>query len=143
MIVVDSSVWIANLRGTGGEAVRKLRAAAEMDDDQILVGDLILLEILQGARDEAQAARIKRNLRRYPVAAMLHDRLAVRPAYHYRSLRGRGIAIRKTVDMIIGTFCIEGDHRLLHDDRDFDAIAPHLGLQVIQLHFGFWTDRRH
>ena len=130
MIVVDSSVWIGNLRGADSEPVRKLRAFAETEDDQILVGDLILLEVLQGARDEAHAARIERSLRRYPVAPMLSDRLAVRAAYNYRSLRGRGITVRKTVDMIIGTFCIEGGHRLLHDDRDFDPMAQHLGLQV-------------
>ena len=130
MIVVDSSVWIANLRGTGGEAVRKLRAAAETDDDQILIGDLILLEVLQGARDDAQAVRIEQNLRRYPVASMLSDHLAVRAARNYRDLRARGITVRKIVDMIIGTFCIEGGHCLLHDDRDFDPMAQHLGLRV-------------
>ena len=130
MIVVDSSVWIGNLRGTGSDSVRKLRAYAETEDDQILVGDLVLLEVLQGARDEAYAARIERNLRRYSVVSMLSDRLAVRAAYNYRSLRGRGITVRKTVDMIIGTFCIEEGHRLLHDDRDFNPMAQHLGLQV-------------
>ncbi len=132
MIVVDSSVWIANLRGTGSEAVRKLCAVAETDDDQILIGDLILLEVLQGARDEAQAARIERNLRRYPVASILSGRLAVQAARNYRSLRARGITVRKTVDMIIGTFCIEGGHHLLHDDRAFDPMAQHLGLQSLE-----------
>lgn len=131
MIVVDSSVWIANLRGSDSDAVRKLRAYAENDDGQLLVGDLVLLEVLQGARDEAHAARIERNLRRYPVAAMLDDRLAVRAARNYRSLRGRGITVRKTIDMVIGTFCIEGGHTLMHDDRDFDPMVQHLGLQVV------------
>lgn len=130
MIVVDSSVWIANLRGTGSNAVRKLHALAASDDDQLLVGDLILLEVLQGARDEAQAARIERNLRRFPVMPMLDGKLAVHAAYNYRCLRRRGITVRKTIDMIIGTFCIEGGHTLLHDDRDFDPMAQHLGLQV-------------
>jgi len=130
VIVVDSSVWIANLRGTESEAVRKLREFVESEDDQIVVGDLILLEVLQGARDEAQAARVERNLRRYPVVSMLDDKLAVRVAHNYRSLRGRGITVCKTIDMIIGTFCIEGGHTLLHDDRDFGLMAQHLGLQV-------------
>lgn len=130
MIVVDSSVWIGNLRGTGSEPVRRLRAYVETEDDQILVGDLVLLEVLQGARDEAHADRIERNLRRYPVAPMLSASLAVRAARNYRRLRERGITVRKTADMIIGTFCIEGSHRLLHDDRDFDSMAQHLGLQA-------------
>lgn len=129
MIVVDSSVWIANLRGRDTLAVRKLRAAVD-DESDLLIGDLILLEVLQGARDEAHADRIERNLRRYPVASMLDGSLAVQAARNYRELRARGITVRKTVDMIIGTFCIAGNHVLLHDDRDFGPMADHLGLLV-------------
>jgi len=130
LIVVDSSVWIANLRNIDGEPVRKLRAFVAGQDDQILVGDLVLLEILQGARDKAHAVRLERGLRRFEVASMLNDRLAVRVAEGYRALRERGITVRKTVDMIIGTFCIEGGHTLLHDDRDFEPMQHYLGLQV-------------
>lgn len=129
MIVVDSSVWIANLRGLDTPMVRKLRAAVD-DEKDLLIGDLTLLEVLQGARDEAHAGRIERNLRRYPVASMLDDGLAVQAARNYRRLRTRGITVRKTIDMIIGTFCIAGSHVLLHDDRDFDPMADHLGLLV-------------
>ncbi len=130
MIVVDSSVWIALLRGQASRAALRLQALVENDDDQILVGDLILLEVLQGARDDARAARIERDLRRYPIVAMLDETVAVRAARNYRLLRARGITVRKTVDMIIGTFCLAGGHALLHDDRDFDPLAEHLGLQV-------------
>ena len=129
MIVVDSSVWIANLRGLDTPTVRKLQAAVD-DGGNILIGDLILLEVLQGARDKAHADRIERNMRRYPVASMLDGNLAVQAARNYRSLRARGIRVRKTVDMIIGTFCIAGGHVLLHDDRDFGPMADHLGLLV-------------
>ena len=131
MIVVDSSVWISLLRGADSGPVHTLCGFAEKGDDQILVGDLVLLEVLQGARDEAHVSRIEGNLRRFPVAPMLSDSLGVRAARNYRSLRGRGIMGRKTVDMIIGTFCLEGGHSLLHDDRDFDPMAQHLGLQVV------------
>ncbi|HEY0204181.1 MAG TPA: PIN domain nuclease [Acetobacteraceae bacterium] len=130
MIVVDSSVWIGLLRGADSGPVHRLRGFAETEDDQILVGDLVLLEVLQGARDEAHASRIERNLRRYPVVPMLSDSLGVLAARNYWRLRGRGITVRKTVDMIIGTYCLEGGHILLHDDRDFDPMAQHLGLQV-------------
>ena len=130
MIVVDSSVWIGLLRGADSGPVHRLRGFAETEDDQILAGDLVLLEVLQGARDEAHASRIERNLRRYPVAPMLSDSLGVLAARNYWRLRGRGITVRKTVDMIIGTYCLEGGHILLHDDRDFDPMAQHLGLQV-------------
>ena len=127
MIVVDSSVWIANLRGPDTLAVNKLRAAIDEEND-LLFGDLILLEVLQGTRDEAHADRIRRNLRRYPVASMLDDTLAVQSARTYRILRARGIRVGKTIDMIIGTFCIAGNHMLLHDDRDFGPMANYLGL---------------
>ena len=105
MIVVDSSVWIAQLRGLATPAALTLRAIVEHDDDQILVGDLILLELLQGASDEAHAERIERNLRRYPIAPMLNETIVVQAARNYRLLRARGITVRKTIDMIIGTFC--------------------------------------
>jgi len=128
VIVVDSSVWIANLRDFDIPAVHRLRSVE--DDDQIIVGDLILLEVLRGARDNRHAARIERDLRRFDVVSMLNDALAVRAAGYYRALRARGITLRKTADLTIGTFCIALDHRLLHDDRDFDPMVEHLGLRL-------------
>jgi predicted nucleic acid-binding protein len=131
VIVVDSSVWIANLRGIDNVAAFKLRALAENDNDQILVGDLIMFEVLQGARNDALATRIELDLRRYPIARMVDERLVVRAAQNYRRLRILGITVRKTVDLLIGTFCIEGGHGLLHDDRDFTPMAQHLGLRIV------------
>jgi len=124
-----SSVRIANLRGLDTPAVRKLFTAVD-DGSDLLTGDLILLEVLQGARDEVHADRIERNLRRYPVASMLDGSLAVKAACNYRELWARGITVRKTIDTTIGTFCIAGGRVLLHDDRDFGPIAVHLGLLV-------------
>ncbi len=131
MIVVDSSVWIAQLRGQASPAAARLHALADDDDDQILVGDLILLEVLQGARTDAHAARMERNLRSFPIVPMLNEAIAVQAARNYRLLRARGMTVRKTIDMIIGTFCLLGGHRLLHDDRDFAPLAEHLGLRVV------------
>ena len=110
MIVVDSSVWIAHLRAEVTPATRMLHAIIADDDDQILVGDLILLEVLQGARNEAHAVRIEHALRLFPVVPMLNGDLAVEAARNYRLLRGRGVTVRKTIDMIIGTFCSAFGH---------------------------------
>lgn len=132
MIVVDSSVWIAQLRGQATAPVLRLRALVA-DDDQLLIGDLILLEVLQGARDDAHAARIERALRAFAIAPMLDPTIAVEAARNYRLLRARGITVRKTIDMIIGTFCLLGGHVLLHDDRDFDPMAEHLGLRIVPI----------
>ncbi len=128
MILVDSSVWIAHLRGKATPATTRLEAAAEREP--LLVGDLILLEVLQGARDDVQAARIERALREYAIVSLLDGRLAAQAARNYRRLRDLGITVRKTADIIIGTFCIEHSHSLLHEDRDFEPMERHLGLKA-------------
>jgi len=129
VILVDASVWIAHLRGDRTEATVKLQAAAMREP--LLIGDLILLEVLQGARNEAHALRIERGLRSYAVARLLDAELARHAARNYRKLRELGVTIRKTAALIIGTFCIERRHSLLHDDRDFAPMEQHLGLKVL------------
>ena len=130
MIVVDSSARIELLRGHGTAVASKLKAFVQQQDDQLLVGDIILLELLQGARDDRQAAGLERDLRRYQVVSMLDPDLAVCAASTYRTLRQKGVTTRKTADLIIGTYCLERGHQLLHDDRDFDPMVTHLGLQA-------------
>jgi hypothetical protein len=127
MILVDSSVWIAHLRGHRTAATARLEAAAGREP--LLIGDLTLLEILQGVRDDAHAARIERGLRRYALVPMLNADLAPLAARNHRRLRELGITMRKA-DIIIGTFCIEHRHALLHDDGDFAAMEQHLGLMA-------------
>ncbi len=129
MILVDSSVWISLFRQEDTAAVRKLADLAS--SGVIIVGDLVLLELLQGARDEARAALMERYLRAFPLVSMMSVDLAVAAAHNYRTLRRLGITTRKTVDLIIGTFCIEQGHTLLHQDRDFDPMVRHLGLRVV------------
>lgn len=128
MIVVDTSVWIAHFRNELSPAVAKLRAIANAND--IVVGDLIMLECLQGARDERHAAIIETSLRAFQVEAMLDSALAIDAARHFRTLRAIGLTPRKTIDVIIGSFCIARRYRLLHQDRDFEPMTAHLGLQV-------------
>ncbi|MGH7071962.1 MAG: type II toxin-antitoxin system VapC family toxin [Acetobacteraceae bacterium] len=129
MILVDSSVWIAHLCGHRTAATAKLEAAAGREP--LLIGDLILLEVLQGARDESHAARIERGLRRYALVPLLDVNLAPRAARNYRRLREFGVTVGKAADIIIGTFCIEHRHTLLHDDRDFAPMEEYLGLKVM------------
>ncbi|MCW1752306.1 type II toxin-antitoxin system VapC family toxin [Rhizobium acaciae] len=128
MIVVDSSVWIAHLRGI--ESVARWRLQNIEDPLDIVVGDLILLEVLQGVRNERHATVIEESLRQFTVRPMLGESLAVKAARNYRLLRERGITVRKTIDVIIGTFCIEEGYALLHEDRDFDPMTEHLGLRI-------------
>ena len=105
-----------------------MKLEAAVVSEPILVGDLILLEVLQGARDDLHAARIERGLRRFEIVPLLDADLAPRAALNYRRLRDLGVTVRKTNDIIIGAFCIERRCSLLHDDRDFAPMEEHLGL---------------
>jgi hypothetical protein len=129
VIAVDSSIWIAHFRNVVSETVRVLRSL--FGETELLVGDIVLLEVLQGARDEAHAVRIARELNEFNIVRMLDEEIAVQAAQNYRALRGKGVTMRKTVDLIIGTFCIEHGHTLLHGDRDFEPMRTYLGLQVL------------
>jgi predicted nucleic acid-binding protein len=91
-----------------------------------LVGDLALCEVLQGFRSEA----VEHALRRYEIVTLSSPEIAVRAAANCRFLRTHGITIHKTIDLIIGTFCIERGHRLLHSDRDFEPMERLLGLRT-------------
>jgi predicted nucleic acid-binding protein len=129
MIVVDSSVWIAHLRNQWEDAAVQRFIAIE-DPNDIVVGDVVLLEVLQGARNEKHARLLERWLREFEIVPMLGADQAVRAAQNYRTLRSRGITVRKPNDLIIASFCMERGYRLLHRDRDFLPIAKHLGLKL-------------
>lgn len=129
MIVVDSSVWISLLRMDDNDAVSRLHSFLLEED--ILVGDAVLLEVLQGARSDKHASWLERSLRQYLVVPMLSPDMATKAATNYRRLRGHGVTIRKSNDLIIGTFCIEHGFGLLHTDRDFDPMAKYLGLITV------------
>lgn len=128
MIVVDTSVWIALLRDRATQQVERLLSIR--DRSQILLTDLVLLELLQGSRDDRHAARIERDLGVFEQVAISSLELAPLAAGHYRRLRMRGITVRKTVDLIIATYCIAHGHHLLHQDRDFEPFAEHCGLLI-------------
>jgi len=126
LIVVDSSVWIDFLNGRNAPHVAVLREA--LGREEIIIGDLMLCEVLQGLYGERTARRVEMLLRRFEIAQMGGDVIAVQAARNFRSLRRRGITVRKTIDLLIGTWCIENRRPLLHNDSDFRPMARHLGL---------------
>jgi predicted nucleic acid-binding protein len=126
VIVVDSSVWIDFLNGRTAPHVERLRAV--LGADEIIVGDLMLCEVLQGLDNERAARQVEALLRRFDIVPMAGDAIAIAAARNLRSLRKRGITIRKTIDLLIGTWCIENRRPLLHNDGDFRPMARHLGL---------------
>jgi predicted nucleic acid-binding protein len=131
VILVDSSVWIDHLRGNPTAEVSALFRLIRSDAD-IVVGDLVLCEVLQGIPTERLAAEVEARLREFEVRRIVDDELAVEAARHYRRLLALGFTLRKTMDLLIGTYCIRHRHRLLHRDRDFDAMEQHLGLPVLR-----------
>ncbi len=126
MIVVDSTVWIDFLNGRSAPHVRRLRAL--LGESEIIVGDLMLCEVLQGLESERAAREVEALLRGFDIVPMAGATIAVAAAQNYRSLRALGVTVRKTIDLLIGTWCIENRQPLLHNDRDFHLMARHLGL---------------
>jgi predicted nucleic acid-binding protein len=126
VIVVDSSVWIDFLNGRNTPQVECLRAV--LGTDEIIVGDLMICEVLQGLESERAAREVEALLRRFEVVPMAGEAIAVAAARNFRSLRRRGITVRKAIDLLIGTWCIENRKSLLHHDSDFQPMARHLGL---------------
>jgi predicted nucleic acid-binding protein len=126
VIVVDSSVWIDFLNGRDVPHVRRLRAIFGMGE--LIVGDLMLCEVLQGLDSERDARMVEALLRRFEIVPMAGEVVAIAAARNFRFLRGQGITIRKTIDLLIGSWCIENRRPLLHNDNDFRPMARHLGL---------------
>jgi predicted nucleic acid-binding protein len=131
VIIVDSSVWIDFLNGQHTRQVRELRA--RLGTDEIALGDLMLCEILQGIDTEQAASEVEALLRRFEIVTMAGEAIALEAARNYRALRRRGTTIRKTIDLLIGTWCIAHQTPLLHKDRDFLPMARYLGLIEVQI----------
>ena len=129
MILVDSSVWIDFFRGTQTLASEKLDRI--LDTERLFVGDLIVTEVLQGFKSNADFKAAKKTLESFTMIQIGGEDIAVQAAQNFRSLRARGLTVRKTIDTLIATRCIQNGLRLLHSDRDFDHFAAHLGLKVV------------
>ena len=129
MILVDASVWIDYFNGRKTWQTNLLDNL--LSDVPIIIGDLILAEILQGFRSDNDYKSAKSFLTDLQFHPMGGYRVAVQSAQNYRTLRIKGVTVRKTIDVIIGTYCIIEDLPLLHDDRDFEPMVSHLSLKVL------------
>lgn len=129
MILVDSSVWIDYFKGTITAQTDKLDAL--LGNEPLAIGDLILMEVLQGFADERDFNRARKMLTSLTVIELGGQEIAIQAAKNFRALRVRGVTVRKTIDTVIATRCIESGYDLLHNDRDFDPFVKHLGLRVV------------
>jgi predicted nucleic acid-binding protein len=128
MILVDSSVWIDYFNGKQSWQTDLLDHM--LSNVPIIMGDLILTEVLQGFKSDKDYKTAKNYLDKLPFRQMGGYNVAIQSAQNYRQLRKAGVTVRKTIDMIIATFCIIEGLTLLHDDRDFDPIASHFPLKA-------------
>ena len=128
MIVVDTSVWIDFFNG---RPTREADVLNELLGERlIVVGDLTMAEVLSGFRADGDFRTARSLLESCEFRPMVGKEVAIEAAGNYRLLRKRGITVRKTLDVLIGTFCIVNRLPLLHVDRDFDPLEEHLGLAV-------------
>lgn len=129
MTLVDSSVWIDYFKGTMTPQTETLDSL--LGRELLAIGDLILTEVLQGFADERSFNEARRMLTSLTVVDLCGQEIAIQAARSFRALRKLGVTVRKTIDTVIATRCIESGYDLLHDDRDFDPFVKHLGLREV------------
>jgi predicted nucleic acid-binding protein len=129
VVIVDTTVWIDYFQGVENPETEWLNT--EIDRQRLGLTDIILCEVLQGVRDDVVATEVERRLLNLEVFDTGGVAVAREAARNYRALRSRGHTVRKTIDCLIATFCLRGQHSLLHRDRDFDPFEKFLELSVI------------
>jgi len=128
VIVVDSSVWIDFFHGVSTPEVERLDGLLGVTP--LAIGDLVLVEVMQGFRTDQDVATARQLFRSLALLPMLGGSNAWKAAENVRQLRRKGITVRKTIDGIIATACIEASLPLLFSDRDFQPYVEHLGLEL-------------
>jgi len=128
MIVADTSVWIDYVNGVVTPQTNILDI--ELENRRVATGDLIIVEFLQGFREDKQFQEAKALMDSLEYYDFVGREIAISAAQNFRKLRKKGITIRKTIDVLIATFCIEYGFELLHNDRDFDPMEEVLGLRI-------------
>jgi predicted nucleic acid-binding protein len=129
VVIVDTTVWVDYFRGLANPETEWVHT--ELERQRLGLTDVILCEVLQGVRDDTAAKKVERQLLKLELFDMCGADLAREAAHNYRTLRGHGHTVRKTIDCLIATFCIRAQHSLIHRDRDFDPFEQFLDLSVI------------
>ena len=129
MILVDSSVWIDYFRGKATAQTGLLEG--RLDSQELAIGDLNFMEVLQGCRVEKDFKEVRRLLGRLDLIVLGGEDVVLEAAKNFRKLRALGVTVRGTIDVLLATRCIVSGHQLLHSGRDFDAFERHLGLRCV------------
>ena len=128
MVIADTSVWVDFLRGSKASHCDQM--ALLLDEQSVALCDRVLQEVLQGVDNDREFRTVSARLLALPCFNLGGHALALTAARNYRRLRRLGVTPRSATDVLIATFCVEENHALLHNDRDFDFMAKHLGLKV-------------
>jgi len=129
MIIVDTSAWIEYFRGGIPRVVNKVDQCLEQDF--VGIGDLVYCEVMQGIRSSRERSQISALLLSVPQFDMVGFSIAEKSAANCRLLRSKGITVRKTINVLIGTFCAEHGFQIVHNDADFDLMAKLIGLEIV------------
>jgi predicted nucleic acid-binding protein len=129
MVIVDTSAWIEYFRGGLPDVVKKVERC--LDRDLVGIGDLVYCEIMQGIRSPRERDEVSSLLLALPQFDMVGFTIAEKSAANYRLLRSKGVTVRKTIDILIGTFCSEHGLKIVHNDSDFDLMAKYIGLDIL------------
>ena len=128
-LIFDTSVWIDFLRNKSNPPSDVLTSYIEKND-QVLLTPTILQEVLQGIRDDVQYQHIKDILSYFTTLQHPPIQAAIGAAELYRSLRKKGLTIRKSNGCLIAFYAIEFSTPLVHSDSDFDLISKHTKLKT-------------
>jgi len=129
MVIVDTSAWIEYFREGEPRVADKVDLC--LDQDLVGIGDLVYCEVMQGIRSPRERREVSGLLLSLPKFDMVGFSIAEKSASNYRLLRSKGVTVRKTIDVLIGTFCAEHGLQLIHFDSDFDLMAKHIGLKTM------------
>lgn len=129
MVLVDPSAWIEYLGDGVPAIVNKVDFC--LDQDLVGLGDLIYCEVMQGIRSPRERREVSGLLLSLPQFDMVGFTMAEKSASNFRLLKSKGVTVRKTIDVLIGTFCAEHGLQIIHHDSDFDLMAKHIGLEIV------------
>ena len=129
MVIVDTSAWVEYFRDGVPDVVEKVDRC--LDQDLVGIGDLVYCEVMQGIRSSRARGEVSSLLLSLPRFDLVGFSMAEKSASNYRLLRSKGVTVRKTIDVLIGTFCAEHGLQLVHHDSDFDLMATHIGLDIL------------
>ncbi|MGH9078149.1 MAG: type II toxin-antitoxin system VapC family toxin [Acidimicrobiales bacterium] len=131
MTLVDTSAWIEFLRATGSDTHRAVRQLLE-DHAPLHTTDVVVMEVLAGARDEGHLQRLRRMLARCDHVAVEGLASYESAAHQYRACRQAGETVRALTDCLIGAVALRTGVPVLHNDRDFDVLARHAGVPALR-----------